>query len=121
MRRNETFALAIATGSTVVDAAERVGMSRATAFRLLHQAEVQAAIARARDEMFTRTVNQLADAALAGVNTLRAAMESGPPSVRVRAAEVLLALALRYRDHADTEERVDMLEEQMRRLLGAPT
>jgi hypothetical protein len=113
MARNDTFALAIASGATVVEAATRAGISTRTAWRYLQSEHVQFAIARARDEVFTRTVNGLADAALAGVATLREALDHGPPSVRVRAAEVLLAFSMRYRDHADTEQRISDLERRL--------
>src|SRR5205823_14914021 len=112
--RNDDPALivALASGSTVQDAAATAGVSVATAHRRLADKGFQHCVTEARDELVSLTVGRLAKATSRAVDTLDALLgDQTPPAVRLGAARAVLEMAAKYREAEELTERVAALED----------
>jgi hypothetical protein len=75
-RGEAALILAVASGQTVREAARHVGLAERTAYRRAAEPEFRLAVSRARADLLTRAVGQLADTATAAVATLRSLLDS---------------------------------------------
>src|SRR5437879_2791087 len=101
LNANETaFLGALLTERTVGDAAEKVGISKRTAFRYLDEPAFQEALGRAKRDALALAVTQLQGGASAMVGVLREIAEDPetPAPSRVSAARVLLDLSLKLKE-----------------------
>lgn len=89
--------VALASGATVKDAAERAGVSERTAWRRLADPAFLRCVAEAKADLVTRAVALLADGATKAAETLVAVMDCEEPRARIAAAKAVLELALPYR------------------------
>jgi hypothetical protein len=114
----QALVTALAFGATVENAARKAGVGERTAYRRLADPAFQARVDQARREAVLRTAGMLTGAALGSVKTLVDLQQdvSVPASVRRGAARDVLDLAVKYRETAETEQRLAALEA---RLTGA--
>lgn len=90
----ETAVLALASGATQVEAAERAGVARETVCRWLQDdAEFAAALNRARKEIWDASIDRLRLLALKSTEVLANLLESDDPRIRLVAAQTALKAA----------------------------
>ena len=106
----DTLATALATGSTVAEAAQRAGIAERTAYRRLKEPQTQQQIREVRAALLDRAVGKLADSMDAAVATLVRNLTAAPPSVQVRAAVALLEQGVKLRTSVELEQRVAAAE-----------
>ncbi len=107
----EELILALATGATVREAAERAGGDERTAHRRLADADFRRAVSEARGRLFDAARGRLAGLASKAVETLARLMESDKPSEALGAAKVVSELGPRLRESTEFEERINRLEQ----------
>jgi hypothetical protein len=106
--------LALACGATVEAAAQKAGVSRATAHRRLQDAEFRARLQEFCSDMVKRASRTLTAASGEGIKTLLALQQpSTPYATRLGAARAILEIGIKMREVADMDERLTALEQQM--------
>ena len=112
LNREDTLLLiALASGDTVAEAAEKAKMSERTAFRRLQDTDFQRQLSQLRGQMQARAMGALARIASDAVDTLEVLIgEDSPPTVRLGASRAILDLGARLREATEIEERVVALE-----------
>jgi transposase-like protein len=112
-RQREQLIASLLGARTVEEAAQRVGLSKATALRWMKQDAFRPAFGAARRELLSATVGRLQAVSGEAVEALRAAVTSASPStVSVSAARAILDFAAKGVELLDLEERVAALEER---------
>jgi hypothetical protein len=111
----QALVTALAFGATVENAARKAGIGERTAYRRLADPAFRARVDQARREAVLRTAGMLTGAALGSVKTLVDLQQdvSVPASVRRGAARDVLDLAVKYRETAETEQRLAALEARL--------
>lgn len=106
------FIARLAAGATASDAGKVLGIPERTAQRWAALDDVAADVRAARAAMIDRAAGRLADLVDEASDTLRDIMRDGdaPASARVRAASLVLTLALELRDRTELENRLSALE-----------
>jgi hypothetical protein len=115
-RKNADAALiaALASGSTVRDAAKSAGVGETTVYRRLQEETFRRRVDEARTAMIARAVGRLADTATEAAATLRALLgDDIPPAVRLGAARSVLDAVIKLREHDELAERLKALEGQL--------
>jgi hypothetical protein len=116
-RADDALLLALACGAQVEAAAAKAGVSSATAFRRLKDAEFRARLDAARADMVARATAMLTAAAMEAVKTLLDLQGvKQPPATRLGAAKSVLEIGNRLRTEVDLAARLGALE----RALGLP-
>jgi DNA-binding MurR/RpiR family transcriptional regulator len=111
---------ALLASPRVEDAAQHLGISRTTLWRMTREPEFQQRLREARLRLSEEIVVTLQANALDAVGTLREIMldkESPAPS-RVTAASKLIEYSLRAKDQLEMEQRVAALENALRQREG---
>lgn len=108
----EVLVLSVAGGLTVKVAAERAGMSEATAYRRLSEVDVRRRLDEVRRTSVEAAMDRLSAFAVGASDVLAsvAGDKSAPPSVRVSAATSILTRVLAYRDGVAVEARLADIE-----------
>ena len=111
-RKQEDAIAALLTQRNVEEAARTAGIGTRTLLRWLKLPEFQAAYRQARREAFGQAVARLQQGASAAATTLLKTMidPATPASVRVRAAECVIAHANKGIESEDLEARLAALE-----------
>lgn len=111
-RQQDLFLSALLTQPTIAQAAQRAGISDATAGRWLKDPRFQARYADAKRQAFAEVLDYLQHSMLAAVMTLRSVMldAQAKPTTKVLAAGKLLELGLRAHEVYTVEERLAALE-----------
>ena len=105
---------ALACGATLETAAQKAGMSKATAYRRLKEPQFQRQLQQTLSDMVKRTAGALTALGLEAVRTLAELLKSPTPAtVRLGAARAVLETGLKVREVADLEPRLAALEEQL--------
>jgi hypothetical protein len=104
---------ALLSGATIVDAAERAGVSEQTARRRLRNLEFRARLNAAGDDLVAAAARAIADANGEAVSALRDLLRDGPPAVRLGAARTILEFTPRFRAAHDHEERLALAERSL--------
>jgi AcrR family transcriptional regulator len=108
----DMFALAIASGTSLREAARTAGISESTAYRRLKDRAFRRRVSEIRTSFLNEAVGRLSEAANEAVSTLKALLVSGTDSVRLSAAKTILELGPRLREQAELEERITALERE---------
>jgi len=108
----DRFALAIAGGASIVDAAKEAGVSERTAYRWAGDAATKAKVTAARDELFSRAVSVLAGTATEAAETLKRLLGSKSEKIQLQAARLALELGASLRDHAEIAARLAAIEQR---------
>ncbi len=112
--RRLRFALALAAGQAVGDAAREAGVSARTATRWRADPAVRREVQALRQAALDHAAAALADAASEAVRVLREAMEPGmPPMLRLRAAEAVLRHVVALHDAVSLDGRLAALEARL--------
>jgi site-specific recombinase XerD len=107
------------TAESLTQAAVAAGISRRTLTRWLADPAFVAALEQAGSEAVANAARKLSGLSETAVEELRSILENGSTEVvRLRAIEMVLAHALRWRELADLERRVAALEEKTWRANG---
>lgn len=107
---DDSFALAIASGTSVREAAAAAGLSERTAYRRLRDPAFRRRVSEFRASLLSEAVGRLSEAANEAVSTLKALLSSRTDSVRLSAARTILELGPKLREQAELEERIAALE-----------
>jgi len=114
-RIDEQLALAIAMGASVEAAAERLGISKSTAYRRWRDPVVKRRVADLRRDITDRSIGQLVAGLADAITVARQLMrESETESLRLKAAALLIETGLRAAAIAQLEQRIADLEVAMR-------
>lgn len=102
------------SGGTVPSAAAAAGVTGKTVYKWLGRAEFQAELNRAQSEAMDQLSRALVSLGLDAADTLAVAMrdESNPPSIRIRAADIIISRIAVIKDLVDFENRLAALEKQ---------
>jgi hypothetical protein len=109
----EALLTALACGASVEVAARTAHISVRTAHRWLAKAEFQQRLNGVKAEMVKRTSAMLTATGLEAGKTLRELLASDNDHVRLMAARALLELGAKYREAAEVEERLAILEQRL--------
>jgi hypothetical protein len=115
-RRNadDAVLMALACGSTVENAAAKVGVNPRTIHRRLKTPAFRVRLKKLKSEMIQRTGSMLTAAGLESVKTLLSLQEKAvPPATRLGAARAVLELGVRIRENGELEHRLLALEQQV--------
>lgn len=110
--RQTSFVAALAQGRTGLEAARIAGISERQARRWMTLPEVQAAIARVRDELLEQATARAVGYCVNALDTLNDLVNDSEvlASARVAASRAILDTALRYSEVLGLAERVVKLE-----------
>jgi putative insertion element HTH domain-containing protein len=111
--KQQQAVLALLTQPKLDEAAKSVGVSAVTLWRWTKRPEFQEEYRAARRQVVEGALAGLQQVAAEAVEALRRNLQSGVPSVEVRAALGILGQALRATELLAVEERLDALERQL--------
>lgn len=105
------LAALVASGRTVKDGAEELGIAERTAYRWAGESEFKSRVSELRSVMASEAVGKLTSAASEAVDTLRELMNEGHEAkTRLDAAKMILANLGPVTEAAELRTRVDELE-----------
>lgn len=107
---DDALVLALATGSTIDDAAGRAGCSPRTVSRRLADAEFSRRVSTMRGQLFAVAVGRLCSNAALAADKLVALLDSEQDHVAFAAAKSILELGTKLREAGELEERIAALE-----------
>ena len=109
--RSDIIAAALASGATQRAAGRAAGVSERTVRRRLEQPEFAAQVADKRAELVTRMSDRLSGLASKALDTMESLLSADvAPGVRGRTASGLLAACRVWRDAAEIEDRLRIVE-----------
>jgi len=111
----DSIALALASGATIAQAAEKAGCSPRTVYRRLEDLSFGKAVAELRSQMITQAAGQLAARMGEAVETLQTLLKAESENVRLGASRSILEMAIRFREQLEIDERLRALEEYLGR------
>lgn len=106
----EPLAALVASGESVVKAAESAGCANSTAYRLACLPEFKTRVSAIRSELVRQSIGKLSHASSRAVETMTALLGSEEDSVRLRAAVAILDRFSKLSEAVDLRERVEALE-----------
>jgi hypothetical protein len=113
--KKSLLAWALASGSSIAQAAEQFGISRRTVERHLARPAFRRRVARLRGELIANALGRMADNMTRAADTVSRLLDSDNPVVALRAARALLSLGLRLRDSVELADRIDQVENELAR------
>ena len=108
--KRSLLALALASGTSIKDAAAEAGISRRTVERCLARLTFRQLVARLRGEMVATALGRLTDNMTRAADAVAALLDAPEPHIRLRAARTLMSLGLKFRDSVDVTDRIRDLE-----------
>jgi AcrR family transcriptional regulator len=106
----QAFLKAALSGCTLADIAKASGISVSSVQRRLKDEDVVRAMREARAELRSQVIHRLGQARLQAVDKLVELLDSSKEPVALRAAQVVIDLAVRGEDKYDLEARLAALE-----------
>jgi hypothetical protein len=116
--KDSVLALALATGASVNEAAERAGVDRKTVQRKLADPEFRREVSEFRGEFIAATLGRMADNMTRAADRLAVLLNDANPSIQLRAIRTMMSFGLRFRDSVDIAERIHDLEAELARKQG---
>jgi hypothetical protein len=110
-RKREQALAALLSHPTIATAASAAGVNEKTLRGWLKEPGFKAAYAEARAEILERTVARLLRASESAVRTLEAALDAERTADSIRAARIILELAVKGTAELDLEARLAALEQ----------
>jgi hypothetical protein len=102
----------LACGATVESAARKLGVAERTVYRRSAKPEFKQRLQALRHEIVERNANTAAALGPEAIRTLLDLMGAAqPPTVRLRASEMILRMGIDLREHDDLTKRVTALEQ----------
>lgn len=116
-RKQETAITNLLSHGTLKQSAAASGVAESTLRRWLKEPSFQAAHSQAKRELLDSTINRLRLIGSAGVRALHevATDKASPAGARVGAGKAIIELMLRAAEVQDLAERLDKLEESMKK------
>ena len=116
-RKQEAAIAALLTHGTLGKSAAASGISESTIRRWLKEPQFQTAYGQAKRQLLEGTINRLRSIGVDGVNALHyvARDKNSPAGARVSAGRAILEVLLRAVEVQDLAERLDKLEESMKK------
>ena len=110
--RFQSLALHLAQGCALRDAAGKSGVSERTAYRVVKKPAFRKLVKRCRSRLWRSLSGKLVAACDDAITELRrvATDSASPATARVSACRGLIEAALRFKDSADVERRLNELE-----------
>jgi phage terminase small subunit len=111
--KQRRFLETLLSGVSVAQACRLTGTPERTAYRWMRQPHFKQALREAEDELTEQAMRRLLSMQGEAIDALQAILssQSTPPGQKLRAVEVALGQALRFRNHVDLETRLAELEE----------
>jgi hypothetical protein len=110
--KSEALALAIASGSTIKDAAVVVGCSERSAYRHSATPKFRQRVNELRSEITTQAIGRLTEGTATAAATLLELLDaSNEPSIRLAAAKTILASVGPISELGELRTRLDALEQ----------
>jgi hypothetical protein len=116
--KKSLLALALASGTSVPDAATQFGVSRRTVERALAKPAFRRQVARLRGELIAGALGCMADNMTRAADRIARLLDSADEAVSLRAARTLLSLGIRLRDSVDVTDRIQEIESELARKQG---
>lgn len=107
---DELLVVALASGKTIKDVAAVAGVSETTAKRRMKADGFRRRVQQARAEMVASAAGKLASSMTQAADTLVSLLSDPDSNVRLKAADKVLAHAMRAAELVDLEQRVQDLE-----------
>jgi hypothetical protein len=108
----EMMAVAIASGSSVKDASEQIGISPRHGYRVAGRDNFQKRVSEIRTELMTQALGQLSAASTRATERILALVESDDHSVALRASVAILDRFSRLSESVDLRKRIEALEQK---------
>src|SRR5438270_12869340 len=118
LEKDVVLALALASGTSVADAAERAGVGRTTAYRKLDNPAFHRQVCEFRDKLISTALGRMADKMSQAADALVLMCEAPEPHIRIRAIRTLFSLGIRLRDSIDVTGRMRAVDAELARQLG---
>lgn len=114
-RRNadEVLLLALACGATNEAAGAQAGLSKSTVYRRKQAPEFGKQLEQLKSEMFQRTAAMLNAAGMESVKKLLELQKIASHAVQLGASRSILEIGAKFRESAELEKRLHVLEEQL--------
>jgi len=109
------IAAALASGTSLGEAAEQFGVSRKTVQRYLARPGFQRLVARLRGELIATALGRMSQQMTRAADTIAALLDSDEQHIRLRAGRAMLSLGLRLRDSVEIADRIQHLEDEFDR------
>ena len=103
--------IALASGSTIVEAAKHAGISERTVRRRLGDPDYRMEISHLRSKLLDAAVGKLVAATTEAAATMQALLEADSEHVRLGAAKGILEFGLSLQEALETQTRITTLEE----------
>src|SRR5262245_55382951 len=119
MEQNETLdkdvvlALAIASGTSISEAAVNAGVGRATVYRKLENPDFARQVSEFRAKLIAVALGRIADNLTRAADALAGLLDAPEPHLRIRAARALFSMGIRLRDSIDLTTRVRAVEAEL--------
>lgn len=119
MRRGDVELIpALATGSSIKDAAKVAGINERTVYRRLKDSSFVAEVDEVRRIVISQTIGILTEANISAALALRELLNSEADYVKRAAAKDIIELALKMRFEFDLSERLARVEEMLQESLS---
>ena len=103
--------IALASGSTIVEAAKHAGISERTVRRRLGDPDCRMEISHLRSKLLDAAVGRLVAATTQAAETMQSLLEADSEHVRLGAAKGILEFGLSLQEALETQTRITTLEE----------
>jgi hypothetical protein len=121
LEKDVVLALALASGTSIADAADRAGFGRTTVYRKLENPDFHRQVCEFRDKLIATALGRMADNMTRAADALVAMLDDPEKHIRMRAIRTLFSLGIRLRDSIDVSSRMRAVESELaRRTGGAP-
>ena len=110
-RKHDLAISALLTTRTIKEAAEKCGIHEDTLWRWMQEPDFRATFTAASRQVLESSVVELSVDAQMAVETLRRNLRCGRPEAEIRAAQAILAKAMRGIEFFEFERRLARLEE----------
>lgn len=112
--RDQLLQIALAKGMPVKHAAAQAGYGERTAHRRIRDQKFMLGVEKLQKQLFQRAIAVLSDSASDAAETLRSLLDDPSSAIRVNAADKILMHGAKLRDLAETEQRIQELESQVK-------
>jgi hypothetical protein len=113
---DESLALALSTGQTIIDAARAAGVSERTARRRIADPDFRRRVADLRGEVIAQAASRLAAAMTHAADRLVQLVDSPDPRAALAAAKAVVGLGLLAREKVDNETLLRELEAKLEQI-----
>ena len=115
-RTDDSLALALSTGQTIIEAARAAGVSERTARRRWAEPDFRRLVAEFRGEVIAQAASRLAASMTHAADRLVQLVDSPDPRTALAAAKAVVSLGLLAREKIDNETLVRELEAKLEQI-----